>query len=90
MTDRDEKITEIETKIGALISEHADRVAELLGRPGPFVTAWGVSYEYQSVEDHARDIAGQSVIVPDGQMVSSSLGLGVFLQHSFMPQSVNR
>jgi len=81
-----EEISTVGEQIGRLVQRHAELRALCTGDPliaNPYVRGWAVAYEYTSHQLEIAEQSGRGVIIPDGQMISASLGLGVHLQDRF-------
>lgn len=77
----DARRAEIVQEVGRLVSEYAS-----IQEDHPvFVLGWAVSYEGTSIELESNDMALRGAMVPPNQMISASLGLGVYLQAAFNP-----
>ena len=73
----------IRDDIERLIAEFLRAKADAEGRSDPILTGWALGYEYASVELEREGKAGRGVIVMEGQMVSTSYGLGAFVVSVF-------
>lgn len=85
---RDARLTELEGQMAALAQAYCERKAELESELGesPYVVGWVLAYEFTGVQQERDDTAGHGVVVPDGQMVAASVGLGHLAAASFSPQ----
>lgn len=80
---RDE-MSALEQQIATLLQRHAE-VRYGVDHPNPLVIGWAAGYEVTSIDLEQQNAGVRGVVVPDGQAISFSLGLGVLVQKAFEP-----